>query len=149
MPVPKEKGLIDTVNDWDIAVECPKEKLIEAIHDFDWKEEGSGDYPFASRYRISISSMKIDFIGYFALFSDKGVIRLPVRNIGTWDGINISSPEIWYVAYSLMKRERKAKLILEHLRNNNECTHSEILEELINNAELCEEIRQNLIPLIQ
>jgi hypothetical protein len=142
-------NLIDTVNDWDLIVECPKEKLLEAIHEFDWVEGRSGDYPFASQYRISISSIHIDFIGYFALHTEKGIFRLPLENIGKWDGINISSPEIWYVAYSLMKRENKANIIMEYLINNIENVNIDILKELISNKELNEEIKQDLIQLIR
>ncbi|WP_373232233.1 hypothetical protein [Cohnella sp.] len=140
--------LIDTVNDWDITIECPKEKLLEAINEFDWVEGRSGDYPFASQYRINLPSINVEFIGYFAFHTEKGIFHLPMKNVGKWDNINLSSPEIWYVAYSLMKRQRKAELILEYLRNNVEKVNSDILRELLNKTELSEEIKQNLSQLI-
>lgn len=56
-------GLIDKVNDWDIVVECPKEKLIEVLDDLPWTELKSGDFPYASEFRIHVPSLLIDFIG--------------------------------------------------------------------------------------
>ncbi|MGZ7440438.1 hypothetical protein [Paenibacillus sp. TH7-28] len=45
--------LVDAINDWDITVDCAKETLIEAIQDYDWVDQKSGDHPFASQYRIN------------------------------------------------------------------------------------------------
>lgn len=41
-------GLVDSVNDWDLTVECTKDNLIKAIDGYDWVEHRSGDYPFAN-----------------------------------------------------------------------------------------------------
>ena len=38
-------GLVDSVNDWDLMVDCPKFKLIEAIAGYEWIEKESGDKP--------------------------------------------------------------------------------------------------------
>lgn len=57
-------------NDWDIMVDCPKDKLIKAIGGYEWKERRTGDFPFASKYRLSVASLKIDFIGYFAIHAE-------------------------------------------------------------------------------
>lgn len=108
--------LTDTVHDWDLMVECPKSKLIEAIQGYEWIELSCGGYPFASQYRISIPSLYIEFIGYFALRTENGIVRLPVRSLAKWDGIRISDPEIWYVAYRLMNRESKASLLRDYLQ---------------------------------
>ncbi|WP_334077578.1 hypothetical protein [Paenibacillus sanfengchensis] len=36
-------GLIDSVNDWDITVACPKDTLLKAISGYEWIEQTSGD----------------------------------------------------------------------------------------------------------
>ncbi|QOS78501.1 GNAT family N-acetyltransferase [Paenibacillus sp. JNUCC31] len=45
-------NLSNTVNDWDLIVDCPKDMLLKVIDGYDWIEQDSGDYPFASEYRI-------------------------------------------------------------------------------------------------
>lgn len=140
--------LIDIVNDWDLAVECPKDLLLKAIAGYDWIEQSSGDFPFASNYRISINSLKIDIIGYFALQTEGGVLNLPVSHFDKWDRIKISSPEIWYVAYSLMNRKTKAGLLLNYLKNNKSKVNRNIIVDFINTKSLNDEIREELKKLI-
>ncbi|MEK4436140.1 MULTISPECIES: hypothetical protein [Paenibacillus] len=141
-------GLIDFVNDWDIVVECPKHLLFSIINEYDFTEQESGDYPFASQYRISIESLKIDFIGYFALYSDDTIINLPVHSMGKWDIINVSSPELWYVAYYLMNRKSKANIILKYLNSSKEKLNINLIEELIKIHGLNEDIKRELNLLI-
>lgn len=136
--------LVDAVNDWDLTVDCAKETLIEAIQDYDWAEQKSGDPPFASQYRIKIDSLNIEFIGYFALHTDHGVLRLPVSHLGTWDGIPLSSPEIWYVAYYLMNRKTKANLLLNYLKENRSTVNAALIRQLINTKMLNDELAQEL-----
>ncbi|WP_435921099.1 hypothetical protein [Paenibacillus sp. DYY-L-2] len=47
-------NLMDSANDWDITVDCPKDKLIKAIGGYEWEERSTGDFPFASKYRLSV-----------------------------------------------------------------------------------------------
>ncbi len=141
--------LIDSVNDWDITVECPKDTLVSAINGYDWVEQWSGDHPFASQYRLSIDSLNIDFIGSFAFHSEDEVLKLPVSIIGDWDGIKISSLEVWYVAYSLMGRQEKANLIMSYLKTNKEMVNDSLISDLTEKNGLKNEIRQELRLLIQ
>ncbi|MNC13365.1 hypothetical protein D3C75_611100 [compost metagenome] len=60
----------------------------------------------------------IDIIGCFALHTGNGIVELPVRYSALWNHIKVSSPELWYVAYKIMKREKKESLLLEFLRSN-------------------------------
>ncbi|NEU26158.1 hypothetical protein G3M74_08515 [Paenibacillus polymyxa] len=76
-------NLTDVVNDWDIMVECPKDILFKAIDGYDWIELNSGDYPFASKYRIQITSLKIDIMGGFAFYTEGEVVHLPTLCIRT------------------------------------------------------------------
>lgn len=142
-------GLTDAINDWDLTVECPKNKLIEVVQDYEWTEHPSGDYPFASQYRISIDALQIDFIGYFAVHTDKAILHLPVHHMGRLDGINISSPEVWYLAYYFMNRRSKANTILNYLKAHREKVNPGLIRQLMQTNTLNREISEQLTFLIQ
>jgi hypothetical protein len=140
--------LIDSVNDWDITVECSKDTLTEVIKRYDWVEQRSGDYPFASQFRLSVDSPRIDFIGHFALYSESELIPLPVSTLGEWDGIKLSSLEVWYAAYYLMGRKERANLILSYLKTNKEKINVHLINNLLKKDGLNNELRQELTLLI-
>ncbi|WP_152378927.1 hypothetical protein [Paenibacillus brasilensis] len=144
-------NLTDVVNDWDIMVECPKDILLKAIDGYDWIELNSGDYPFASKYRIQITSLKIDIMGGFAFYTEGEVVQLPTLCIPhrEWDGIKISSPEIWYVAYYLMSREEKSNLILGYLQAHKEIVDKDLIRDLLKHNGLNYKIREELGKLIR
>lgn len=136
-------NLVDAVQDWDMTVDCSKDTLIQAIEGIDWIEQRSGDRPFASGYRISIPSLSIDFIGNFALYSGEQIVYLPVHTSGMWEGIRLSSPEIY-----LMGRREKADLLLKYMQTNREMINVALLDELLTNKEMDDELRQGLERLI-
>ncbi|MGP0576863.1 hypothetical protein ACTP13_07580 [Paenibacillus peoriae] len=144
-------NLTDLVNDWDLMVECPKDTLLKAIDGYDWIEQDSGDYPFASKYRIHITSLRIDIIGGFAFYAEGEVVHLPTSHIRNreWDGIKVSSPEIWYVAYYLMGREEKSNLILGYLKTHKEIVDKHLIRDILKKNGLNDEIREELSKLIQ
>ncbi|MEK3786935.1 MULTISPECIES: hypothetical protein [Paenibacillus] len=144
-------GLTDAVNDWDLIVDCPKNLLLKAIDGYDWIELESGDYPFASKYRIHITSLRIDIIGGFAFHTGSELIQLPVSHVvnRSWSGIKVSSPEIWYVAYHLMGRVEKSNLILNHLQAYRDIVDKHLIRNLLRNKGLNPEIREELSNLVQ
>jgi hypothetical protein len=139
------------VNDWDLVVDCPKDRLLKVIEGYDCIEQESGDYPFASKYRIHIPSLKIDIIGGFAFYAAGVVVHLPTLHIRNreWDGIKVSSPEIWYLAYYLMERKEKSNLILGYLQTHREIVDEHLIKELLMKNGLNYEIREELRKLIQ
>jgi hypothetical protein len=151
-------GLVEQVNDWDLLVECPKEKLLRVIHEYSWQEQSSGDGLFASEYRIQVVPLSIDFIGYFALRSTKGIVKLPLEkgdgegkenrngHSGSWHGIPLSAPETWYVAYTMMGRESKAELLYNYLKDTNR--NEELIRKLVRNEMMEESIKENLLQLL-
>lgn len=149
-------GLVEQVNDWDLLVECSKEKLLKVIQRYSWQEQSSGDGLFASEYRIQVVPISIDFIGYFALRSSKGIVRLPLEkeeaegkrngNRHTWHGISLSAPEIWYVAYKMMGREPKAELLYNYL--NHTARNEKLIMKLVRNDMLEESIKEDLLQLL-
>lgn len=140
-------GLIDKVNDWDIVVECPKEKLIEVLGDSPWTELKSGDSPYASEFRIHIPSLHIDFIGSFALQNTKGTVKFPIENAAIWHGVHVSYPEIWCVAYQMMGREHKADLLLNYLKGNR--INKRLMLNFIGNDCLDDQFKQELISVME
>ncbi|MFE6073387.1 hypothetical protein ACFVQB_02795 [Paenibacillus sp. NPDC057886] len=144
-------NLSNTVNDWDLIVDCPKDRLLKVIEGYDCIEQESGDYPFASKYRIHIPSLRIDIIGGFAFYAEGEVVRLPTSHIQnrTWDGIKVSCLEIWYVAYYLMGRKEKSNLILGHLQTHKEIVDQHLIRDLLMKTGLNYEIREELSKLIQ
>lgn len=151
-------GLVEQVNDWDLLVECSKEKLLKVIEGYSWQEQSSGDGLFASEYRIQVVPISIDFIGYFALRSTKGIVKLPIdkghgegkRNRegykGSWQGIPLSTPETWYVAYKMMGRESKAELLYNYLKHTDR--DEESIMKLVRNEMMEESIKECLLHLL-
>ncbi|MGQ8874412.1 hypothetical protein [Paenibacillus sp. TSA_86.1] len=144
-------GLVDSVNDWDVMVDCPKSKFIEAIAAYDWIEKESGDKPFASEYRLEIKSLDVDVIGGFAFDVDGRRLELPLCPIPNvkWHGMNVSSPEVWYVAYHMMGRPEKADLIMEYLQTSNTYVNRDLIKSLLASENLTYEIREGLNTLVE
>ncbi|GGH60369.1 hypothetical protein [Paenibacillus silvae] len=144
-------NLAESVNDWDLMVDCPKSTFIEAIDAYEWVEKESGDLPFASEYRIGIDSLDVDVIGGFAFHVEGKILKLPLSHVPdrTWQGMNISSPELWYVAYHIMGRLEKAELILTYLQTNHEIVDQHLVKNLLENDNLTDEIQRGLNTLIE
>lgn len=142
--------LIDSMNDWDITVDCSKEILLKAINGYDWVDQRSGDDPFASEYRISIETPSIDFIGNFALRYEGEIIKLPVSILEnhSWGEIKLPSLEVWYVAYYLMGRKEKSQLILNYLQANQEMVDTALITDLIKRIGMNNEISEELGKLV-
>lgn len=111
-------GLTNTVGDWDVMVEDPKDRVMNALQYDKVEEIISGDYPFGTAYKLVVHSHapQVEIIGGLSIYTNKGLCRLPSIPSTTWNGIHVGSPEVWYVAYSLMKRMEKAALLLSYLK---------------------------------
>lgn len=113
-------GLGQTVRDWDLMTEAPKEAVIAALAELPIEEITSGDYPYASRYKLLIhqEAIQVELFGSFAMHTEAGLCQLPTIVGASWHGVQVSSPEVWYVAYALMQRTEKAELLLAYLREH-------------------------------
>jgi hypothetical protein len=107
-------GLGDSVRDWDLTTDAPREAVEQALARFDWHEAPFGDGPFRSAYRLSVQvgGAEIDLMGQFAIEA----VHLPTIVTGEWQGVPVGSPEVWAVAYRLMERTPKADLLDRYLR---------------------------------
>ncbi|WP_248929144.1 hypothetical protein [Paenibacillus hamazuiensis] len=115
-------GLAETVNDWDVMTEAQQDVVERSLRDFDVAEKKSGDFPFATAYKLMVrfrdGQPPVEMIGSFAIRSEQGLCRLPAIPSSRWEGIWTGSAEVWYAAYSLMQRTEKAELLLAYLRKH-------------------------------
>jgi hypothetical protein len=111
-------GLSDTVGDWDVMVDAPKDQVMKALQHEQVAEIMSGDYPFGTDYKLVVQSdaPQVEIIGGLSIYTDEGLCRLPSIPSAMWNGIQVGSPEVWYVAYALMNRSAKAAILLSYLK---------------------------------
>ena len=113
-------GMPTTVRDWDITTDCDLGRTLEALSDLPWAQQESGEYPFASTYRLHVTAYEVDVdvIGQFAVWSKRGVCCLPCIPSFAWQGLHMASPEVWMVAYGLMGRSIKTEFLKEYLAHH-------------------------------
>ncbi|NQX61200.1 hypothetical protein [Paenibacillus qinlingensis] len=125
-------GLTNTVGDWDVMVDAPKEQVKSALQHEHIEEITSGDYPFGTAYKLVIHSQapQVELIGRLSIYTDEGLCRLPSIPSTIWNGIHVGSPEVWYVAYALMNRSAKAAILLSYLKEIG--ANKDVLKRLMN-----------------
>jgi hypothetical protein len=139
-------GLTNSVRDWDIMTEAPKEQVLKALQNLYVQEITSGDYPFGSKYKLLIHKEvpQVEVSGNFSIFTDKGLCKLPTIPVLLWDGIQVGSPEVWYVAYSLLNRKDKSDLLLSFLKEKGADKH---ILQILKNEPLPDEILEEISSL--
>jgi RimJ/RimL family protein N-acetyltransferase len=70
-----------------------------------------GNYATAYRCKINIDNTSIDLMGRFAIRVDGEIHNVKTKITGTWEGVPLGCPEEWSLAYSLIGREEKARLL--------------------------------------
>ncbi|MBY3624455.1 hypothetical protein HGO21_33670 [Acinetobacter sp. CUI P1] len=140
-------GLFNSAHDWDIMTDAPKETVMDALRNFKVEELKSGDYPFGSEYKLLIHERnpQVEILGKFSIYSTKGLCKMPTVPISSWNGVQVSAPEVWFVAYALMNRTDKANLLFSFLKNNG--AKNEILNKLMKEP-LPDELLHNLESLL-
>lgn len=114
-------GLNVAVRDWDITTNAAESTVHAALTGLHVQTATSGDYPFASRYKLLIHTEEpqVEVFGDFAIHAAAGLCRLPsLRNGQVWNGIALGSPEVWYAAYALMGRQEKSSALLRYLQEH-------------------------------
>ncbi|WP_226003149.1 hypothetical protein [Paenibacillus sp. BJ-4] len=111
-------GLTTSVSDWDVMTEATKDSVMNALQNYEVEETISGDYPYGTEYKLLVHNKnpKVEIIGRLAIHTNKGLCRMPSISVSEWNGIQVASPEVWYVAYALMNRKEKADLLLSFLK---------------------------------
>ncbi|MEC0229585.1 hypothetical protein [Paenibacillus alba] len=125
-------GLTSIVRDWDVMTEAPKDSVLHALQDYDIEEISSGDYPFGTEYKLLIHrvSPQVEIIGGMSIHTVHGLCKMPALPVSSWNGIQVGSPEVWYVAYALMNRMEKADVLLSFLRETG--ANKQIIKLLMN-----------------
>lgn len=113
-------GLVEQVRDWDFTTDAPLPDVAQALRDLQWHPSVHGDPPFASAYRLSVvtAGPPVDLMGRFAIETDAGICQIPTVPAFAWNGLPMGSPEVWAVAYRLMRRHQKADLLSAYVRNH-------------------------------
>ncbi|MFC5448679.1 hypothetical protein [Paenibacillus aestuarii] len=139
-------GLTDTVHDWDVMTEAPKEQVLKALLHLDVQEKPCGDYPFGTEYKLLVHSdhPQVEILGHFSIYTEKGRCKLPNISSGLWNGVQVGSPEVWCVAYALMNRRDKSDLLLSFLREKG--ANQQILQ-MLKNEPLADESAASLLSL--
>jgi hypothetical protein len=111
-------GLHDRVSDWDLTTDAPLDAVRKAVAPIDGRVVPHSDPPFATEYRLAIDGdgPAIDLIGRFAIHTEAGICKLPTVVCATWEGVPVGSPEVWAVAYHLMQRHEKARMLSDYVR---------------------------------
>lgn len=109
-------GLWDTVHDWDLTTDAPLDRVSRTLARFSPVPHGaSGVHADA---KLVIGGGAVEVIVGFAMHGPGGVVRLPTIAGARWNGVALGSPEAWAVAYALLGRAPKARLLFEALERN-------------------------------
>ncbi len=112
-------GLIDEVKDWDMAVDCPIEKITVALKGLDWVQLPQTEL-FKSNYllKVLIKTTSIDLIGGFSISTSNGIHKVPVKISKYWNNTPLADPKDWLIAYKLMGHHDKAIRLENFLKNH-------------------------------
>src|SRR5262249_32258464 len=109
-------GLLDRVNDWDVTVDADLETIAFACAGLTFSRHGNSGCH--ADHKLTFEAQRVELIARFAFFVPGGVVEIPTRVTGRWQGIPLGSPTAWAAAYALMgeledaprRRERAAPL---------------------------------------
>jgi hypothetical protein len=111
-------GLVSVVNDWDLVTDAEPAKVADTLTRLGVQfGEVPATAPFRSERLLVIpeNGYSIDVIVRFAIAGPTGVVRIPARPGGRWNGLQLADPRDWERAYRLMGRVDRADLLLRTL----------------------------------
>jgi hypothetical protein len=118
-------GLTDRVRDWDLTTDAPAEAVTAALSGETSALPGtlpgalpgtlSGHDVLHADHKLAFADGELEIILGFAFFTPAGVVRIPTRVHERRDGLPLASPEGWAVAYHLLGREEKSRLLFQYL----------------------------------
>ncbi len=113
-------GLVARVNDWDVTCEADLATLESLFADRPHTTFGNSGCH--ADHKLNLEGGGIELIARFAFFVPGGIVRIPTRVTGHWQGVPLGSPVAWAVAYALMgeledspRRRERAELLFAHL----------------------------------
>jgi hypothetical protein len=114
-------GLTDRVRDWDLTTDAPAEAVTAALAGETSALPGalpgtlSGHDALHADHKLAFADGALEIILGFAFFTPAGVVRIPTRVHERKDGLPLASPEGWAVAYHLLGRAEKSRLLFQYL----------------------------------
>jgi hypothetical protein len=120
-------GLKTQVHDWDVTTDAPLDTVRAVLARFE--PEHVGPNGIHADDKLVLPAQSTECIVRFSLRSEVGIVRLPTRVCGWWNGVPLGSPETWLVAYALMNRPEKSRRLLAYLQSSG--TDSEALEAML------------------
>lgn len=112
-------GLAEHVGDWDLQTEASPEACEAIFMDRPYQRfDANGCH---ADHKLTLLDSEVEIIIRFAFATPRGVIRIPTRVSGLWQGLPLASPEGWTAAYWLLgeldnapMRTAKAETLLAH-----------------------------------
>jgi hypothetical protein len=102
-------GLTDTVGDWDLTTDAGLDPVLAALAGEPLEHTGSDE--FHADQKLMVAGGTIEVILGFAFHTARGVVRIPTRVSGRWNGVPLGSPEAWAIAYHLLGRAEKSEAL--------------------------------------
>ena len=113
-------GLEANVRDWDITTDAPLTALLPILKSVSHEIiKPNGNYATDYMAKINHDGALFDLIGNFALRTEAGVCQFPTIVCGSWMGIPLGSPEVWFLAYRLLGRTQKADVLASRYKKEN------------------------------
>lgn len=116
-------GLADRVRDWDLTTDAKAEAVTAALSGGPFAVSGavsgtlSGHDALHADHKLAFADGALEIILGFAFFTPAGVVRIPSRVHERRGGLPLASPEGWAVAYHLLGREEKSRLLFQYLES--------------------------------
>jgi hypothetical protein len=93
-------GLVDRVKDWDVTVDADLDAIAAACEGLAFTRHGNSGCH--ADHKLGLDAERVELIARFAFFVPGGVVTIPTRVTGTWQGVPLGSPTAWAAAYALM-----------------------------------------------
>jgi hypothetical protein len=102
-------GLTETVRDWDLTTDSGLDPMLAALAGEPLEQKGSDE--LHADQKLMLAGGTIEVILGFAFHTARGVVRIPTRVTGRWNGVPLGSPEAWAIAYHLLGRVDKSEAL--------------------------------------
>jgi len=135
-------GLAHEVRDWDLTTDASLDHVREIVRDLPYAHSGHIDVHVDDK--LIFDGEQLELIVRFALRSSDGVVRIPTIVVARRENVPLGSPEAWAVAYALMDRAAKAKLLFDHLKDHG--ADRSVVERLLHQP-LPDGVRTSLLDL--
>ncbi|MBB6671895.1 hypothetical protein [Cohnella nanjingensis] len=91
-------GITNSVRDWDVMTEAPKDRVLNALQNYEVVETTSGNFPFGTAYKLLVHSEnpQVEILGRLSIYTDKGLCRMPSIHVSRWNGDGCHYGDAWF-----------------------------------------------------